>query len=56
MEIYKRFTGYAMGYATGTGNLKGFVNVVGNNKFDSAFPSIRSKFRVCKSVHHHIFK
>ena len=24
--------GNAMDYATGTGNLKGFVNVVGNNK------------------------
>jgi len=30
MEIYKRFMGNVMVYATGTGNLKGLVNVVGN--------------------------
>jgi len=36
--------GSAMDYVTGTGNLKAFVNVVGNNKFDSACLSIRSKF------------
>jgi hypothetical protein len=32
MEIYKRFMGNAMDYATGTENLEGFVNKGANNK------------------------